>query len=413
MKKEFHSGNRERLYKDMKNNSLLVLFSGEEIKKTADEFYPFFTNRNFLYLTGVNSKDAVLVARKDGDGSVTESMYILPPDWFIERWTGERVKPDQVVEQSGIEHIAYIENFLEDFHRLVLSGNYENIYLDVYKHETKDIDLPSHKFLKYTMTNYPYLRVENANIIIRKLRTIKQPCEIEALRVCEEYTKEGILRMMQNSKPGKYEYQYKADWDYALGQHGPQGSGFPPIISAGKNNFCIHYYSYKGQAQDGDMILNDVGATYDGMINDVSRGWPCNGKFTDKQRLLYECALATSNHMFEIIKPGMKMMDVDKTIKEYNFERLRDAGVLSDYKDIGTYMWHGGAHHIGYDTHDAIKVPERISEGMVFCVDVGIYHEEWGIGFRVEDNCLVTADGCENLSKDIPRTIADIEDIMS
>lgn len=413
MKKEFHSGNRERLYKDMKNNSLLVLFSGEEIKKTADEFYPFFTNRNFLYLTGINTKDAVLIARKDGEGSVTESMYILPPDWFMERWTGERIKPDQVAEQSGIEHIAYVENFLEDFHRFVLSGNYENIYLDVYKHEPKDIDLPAHKFLKYTVTNYPYLRVENANILIRKLRTIKQPCEIEALRVCEEYTKEGILRMMQNSKPGKYEYQYKADWDYALGQHGPQGSGFPSIISAGNNNFCIHYYSYKGQAQDGDMILNDVGATYDGMINDVSRGWPCNGKFTDKQRLLYECALATSNHMFDIIKPGMKMMDVDKTIKEYNFERLKDAGVLSDYKDIGTYMWHGGAHHIGYDTHDAIKVPERLSEGMVFCIDVGIYHEEWGIGFRVEDNCLVTADGCENLSKDIPRTIADIEDIMN
>lgn len=219
MKKEFHSGNRERLYRDMKNNSLLILFSGEEIKKTADECYPFFTNRNFLYLTGIQSKDAVLLARKDGEGCVTESMYILPPDMLVERWTGERVKADQVTEQSGIENISYVENFTADFHRLALSGNYENIYLDVYKHETKDIDLPSHKFLKFIMANYPYLNVENANIIVRKLRTIKQPCEIEALRVCEEYTKEGILRMMQNSKPGKYEYQYKADWDYSLGQH--------------------------------------------------------------------------------------------------------------------------------------------------------------------------------------------------
>lgn len=413
MNREFHSGNRKRLYKEMKNNSLLVLFSGEDIKKTSDECYPFFTNRNFLYLTGIDSKEAVLLAQKDGEGSVKETLYLLPPDWFAERWTGERIKPEQASALSGIENIAYTENFYGHFQRLATSGNYENIYLDVFKHETTDIDLPAHKFLTYLTANYPYLRVENANIIVRKLRTIKQPCEIEALRVCEEYTKEGILRMMQNSKPGKYEYQYKADWDYALSQHGPQGSGFPSIISAGKNNFCIHYYSYKGQAQDGDMILNDVGATYDGMINDVSRGWPCNGKFTERQKLLYECALATSNHMFDIIKPGMKMMDVDKTIHQYCAELLKDAGVLDDVANVSKYMWHGGAHHIGYDVHDAIKVPEIIAEGMVFCVDVGIYHEEWGIGFRLEDNCLVTKDGCENLSKDIPRTIEDIEKAMS
>ena len=108
----------------------------------------------------------------------------------------------------------------------------------------------------------------------------------------------------------------------------------------------------------------------------------------------------------------MKMAEVDAEIRRYNYERLKDAGVCEKWEDIGTYMWHGGAHHIGYDVHDMVKTPEIIAPGMVFCVDVGIYHEEWGIGFRVEDNCLITEDGCENLSKDIPRTIADIEDCM-
>ena len=120
---------------------------------------------------------------------------------------------------------------------------------------------------------------------------------------------------MRSSHPGKYEYQYKADFDYALAQHSPDGPGFPSIISCGKNNFCIHYYSYTGQAQDGDMVLNDVGAQYDCMITDVSRAWPCNGKFSERQRILYECVLATSSYLFSIIRPGMKMEDVDATIR--------------------------------------------------------------------------------------------------
>ena len=151
-------------------------------------------------------------------------------------------------------------------------------------------------------------------------------------------------------------YIFFADrnFDYALGQFSPDGPGFPSIISAGNNNFCIHYYGYTGQAKDGDMILNDVGAQYDGLITDVSRGWPCNGHFSERQRTLYECALATYNYMFSIIRPGMRMSDVDATIRKYNAERLVEAGVMSSVDEVGTYMWHGGAHHIGYDVHDRL-----------------------------------------------------------
>ena len=172
--------------------------------------------------------------------------------------------------------------------------------------------------------------------MVRKLRTIKQPCEIEALRKAEEITKEGILAMMLASKPGMYEYQYKAEFDRALGQFGPKGQGFQSIISAGDNNFCIHYDSYTGQAKDGDMVLNDVGAQWDNLIVDVSRGWPCNGTFTDKQKLLYECARKTSDHMFSIIRPGMKMADVDRTIQAYNAKLLVEARVMETEEEVGT-----------------------------------------------------------------------------
>ncbi len=412
MDKGFYRGNRQRLYGQMKDNSLLVLFSGTEVRKTNDEFYPFFTSRNFLYLTGLDGRELALLARKDASGRVTEKVFLLPPDPMAERWTGRRIKPGEAAERSGIEDVGFAAEFEGELHRLASTGNYEYLYLDLYRAAPSDRDTPAHRLRWRAASHYPYLKIENADALIRRLRLIKQPCEIEAIRKAEQITKAGITAMMKASRPGMYEYQYKAVWDYALGQFGPQGPAFPSIISAGKNNFCIHYNAYTGQALDGDMVLNDVGGWYDGLMTDVSRGWPCNGKYSEKQRLLYECALATSNHMFATIKPGMPMAEVDGEIRRYNAERLKDAGVLDDVKDVGAYMWHGGAHHVGFDVHDVVETPEVIAPGMVFCVDVGIYHEAWGIGFRLEDNCLVTEGGCENLSACTPRTVEELEDTM-
>ncbi len=412
MKSGFHAGNRKKLYEMLKPASMLMMFAGEELRKTNDEYYLFFADRSFVYLTGIQQKQSVLVAEKAADGSVAERVYVLPPDAHAERWTGRRLTPAETAEKSGITDVRSLDKFDTEIHALLKAGLYENIYLDLYRASAADVDRPAHGMLRRVQKEYPFMNVMNANALVRKLRLIKQPCEIEALRRAEQITGEGILAMMKASRPGMYEYQYKAEFDRALGQHGPEGPGFPSIISAGANNFCIHYYSYTGQAQDGDMILNDVGAQYDGMIVDVSRGWPCNGKFSHKQRLLYECALATSNHMFSIIRPGMKMDDVDKTIREYNAQRLVEVGVMNSVDEIGVYMWHGGSHHIGYDVHDVVERPDALAPGMVFCVDVGIYHEKWGVGFRLEDNCLVTENGCENLSALIPRTVEDIENAM-
>lgn len=413
MRAEYYEGNRKRLYEQLPAGSLIAVFSGEDTWKTGDETYLFFADRNFVYLTGLkNSRLSILLASKNADGSVQERLYLLPPDAYAERWTGVRVKPREAQQIAGICDVRFVESFEREFKALATSGSYEKLYLDLYRFTPDSPDRPAHRLLQSVQRDFPYLQIGNADDLLSTLRLIKQPCEIEALREAEKITKAGILAMMRNSRPGKYEYQYKADFDHALGQFSPDGPGFPSIISAGKNNFCIHYYSYTGQAKDGDMILNDVGAQYDGMITDVSRGWPCNGHFSERQRVLYECVLATSDYMFSIIRPGMRMEEVDATIRKYNAERLVEAGVLNCVDEIGTYMWHGGAHHIGYDVHDRVKRPEIIAPGMVFCVDIGVYHEEWGIGFRLEDNCLVTEHGCENLSAGIPRTIEDIEAVM-
>jgi Xaa-Pro aminopeptidase len=414
MKAEFYRGNRERLYSMLPEGRMLVVFTGKDILKTNDEYYPFFADRNFVYLTGLDDcKNAALVALKDGEGSVKEMLYILPPDFYAERWTGVRKKPQEAEAISGVSDIRSTDDFVKDVRKMAFSGNYGTLYLDLYKIKDEEIDRPAHEFKNYVHHNIPFIQFGNTDPLLRELRLIKQPCEIEALRKGEKITGEGIQAMMRKSWPGMNVHQYKAEFDRAIHEYAPYIYGFPPIISAGEDNFIIHNYAYTGVAKDGDMILNDVGVMWDHMITDVSRGWPCNGRFTEKQKILYECALQTSDHMFSIVRPGMRMDAVDSTIKEYNAKLLVEAGVLDCVENICKYMWHGGAHHIGFDVHDVVKTPEFIAPGMVFCIDVGIYHEEWGIGFRIEDNCLITETGCENLSAAIPRTIREIEAVMN
>ena len=196
MNKEFYQGNREKLYAQMKENALLVLFSGTEVRKTNDEFYPFYTNRNFLYLTGLDQKELALIARKDGAGRVTEKVYILPPDWLVERWSGERIKAAEAAERSGIADVGYTDSFEAELHRLATSGNYRYLYLDLFRVSPTDRDEPAHRLLKRVASDYPYLQIENANALIRRMRTIKQPCELEAMRKAEEITCAGITAMM-------------------------------------------------------------------------------------------------------------------------------------------------------------------------------------------------------------------------
>lgn len=413
MDRSFHQENRKSLYDSLPDGSIAVLFSGCAPRKTADEPYPFFADRSFVYFTGVEKENIILLAQKDG-GSVKETMFILPPDLHAERWTGSRIKADEVMLKSGIGNCRYVGEFSAYLKRIAESGYYEKLYLDFDKLSADEPDGYAYRLAAFAKEKYPFLAIGNLHPIIKEIRTIKKPCEIEAMRKAESINREGIIAMMKASKDGMYEYQYKAVWDYTLAQHGVLSPMFPSIISAGKNNFCIHYYDYRGIARNGDMVLNDVGAVWDNEGTDVSRGWPVNGKFSEKQRLLYECAYNTSNHMFGIIKPGMPMGDVDATVRKYNFEQLKSIGLCQKIEDVGKYIWHGGAHHVGYDTHDIVNAPldRPIEPGMVFCVDVGIYCEEWGIGFRLEDNCLVTENGCENLSAAVPRSIAEIEDIM-
>ena len=411
MEKYFHVDNRRRLYDTLPDGSLVVLFGGNAPKQSADAFYPFFANRNFVYLTGLDGSSAeglAFIAEKYND-QIKETVYLLPPDEKQETWNGPRLRAHAAMEKSGAENTAHLADFDAALHTAAISGKYKHLWLNLEKLKPEEQDDLNHVFAKTMTSRYPFLKVDTITPQLRKQRTIKSTCEINAMRKAMLVTKKGILAMMASARPGMYEYELKAEYDRALTSSGVLSPAFPSIISAGENNFCIHYYGYMGKIEDGDMILNDVGAQWDNICNDVSRGWPVNGKFSEKQKMLYTCAYNTSEYMFSIIKPGMPMADVDKTARRYCFEQLKSIGLCDDFDKVGEYIWHGGAHHVGYDVHDVVDYSMDVAPGMVFCVDIGIYCREWGIGFRLEDNCLVTEDGCENLSREIPRRLEDIE----
>ena len=232
MDKIFHSNNRKTLYKSIKEPSIVIMFAGSAPRKTADEYYSFFANRNFVYMTGVESTQSIFLAEIDG-AYVKETMFILPRNLMEERWTGTRLGADEAVEKSGVENIEYINEFNNRLKLMLTSGKYNTVYLDFDKFTADEPDDDAYKLAKEINSLYPYISLKTLRPSLKIQRTIKQPCEIEAMKKAEVITREGIIAMMRASRPGMYEYQYKAEFDYALAQHGVLSPAFPSIISSG------------------------------------------------------------------------------------------------------------------------------------------------------------------------------------
>ncbi|MBE0685999.1 MAG: M24 family metallopeptidase [Anaerolineaceae bacterium] len=244
------------------------------------------------------------------------------------------------------------------------------------------------------------------------MRKIKTPDEIDAIRKGMQITEAGIRRMMHVAKPGMKEYELEAEFNYELAAHGQRCSAFPSIIAGGERIFYLHYSHPMESIEDGDLILTDVGASYDEYSTDISRVFPANGRFSERQAQIYQIAYNANRAVMAQVRPGVPFSETNRICREASFEGLKSLGIVDDFADIGKTVWHNTTHHIGLDTHDVGGYEEPMAENMVFVVDAGIYVREWGIGLRIEDNVLVTAGGCENLSASIPATIEEIENIM-
>ena len=412
MDKQFYSENIRRLAAHMTDNEAMLFFSGESMRKSADEDFPFFTNRNFLYLTGVKQEQSALLLQRKGD-LVSECLYVAKPDFEREVWTGRRFTDEEINEISGVEGIENIDSLSPILDRLLSSQQVMTLWLcfDALASE-RSFDI-ERDFVKHIQSRHPHIVIKNSYPLLAKMRKIKTIEEIDAIRKAMQITESGIRRLMRVAKPGVMEYELEAEFNSELAAHSQRCSAFPSIIAGGERIFYLHYANPISAIADGELILSDVGAAYDEYCTDISRVFPANGHFSERQTQLYKVAYDANRAVMAQVRPGVFFPQLNRTCREASFEGLKALGLLSDLADIGKYVWHGVTHHVGLDTHDVGGYEEPMAENMVFVVDAGIYVREWGIGLRIEDNVLVTADGCENLSAAIPSTIEEIESLMA
>ena len=412
MDKQFYVENRRRLAAHMMENDVMLFFSGEPVRKSADENFPFFTNRNFLYLTGVKQEQSALLLQKRGD-LLSECLFVLKPDFEREIWTGRRLTQAEINEVSGVEAVENLDNLSRTLDTLFSSQQVMTLWLcfdGLAPERSFDIE---RDFAKHIQDRHPHLVIKNSYPLLAAMRKIKGPEEIDAIRKAMQITEAGIRRMMRMANPGRMEYELEAEFHSELAAHGQRRTAFPSIIAGGERIFYLHYADPMSILADGELILTDVGAAYEEYCTDISRVFPANGHFSERQAQIYRIAYEANRVVMAQVRPGVFFPQLNRTCQRVSFEGLKALGLLDDFEEIRKYVWHGVAHHVGLDTHDVGGYEQPMAENMVFTVDAGIYVREWGIGLRIEDNVLVTPDGCENLSAAIPATIEEIEGLIS
>ncbi|MDV4150175.1 aminopeptidase P family protein [Clostridium sp. AL.422] len=408
MKSDFYKSNRTRVLNKIKDNSVLILFAGVAPKKTGDESYLFTPNRNFYYLTGIDEEDHILVLSKI-NGEVKEYLFIKEVDPIREKWEGKTIRKEEVPDISGIEDVKYLGDFNSFLERIILNKEKINIYLDMEKGN------PSYDFSKEIRDKYYSINIKNAYRLIAELRLIKTKEEVDRIRKAISITIDGVKELMKNSKAGIKEYELEAYFDFVCKKNGVKDLAFKTIAAAGKNATVLHYVTNDSELKDGDLILFDLGAQYKYYNGDISRTFPINGKFTERQKEVYNAVLSVNERVIKEMKPGVNFLEVNKKAKEWIAEECISLGLITNKEDVSKYYYHSIGHSLGMDTHD-IELENRnviFEPGMIYTVEPGIYIEEEGIGIRIEDDVLITEEGNEVLTKEMIKSVEEIEEFMS
>lgn len=410
MDQAFFRENRRKVFEQMQDDAALILFAGESIQRTADELYPFTVSRNFYYLTGLDRERFVLLMTKR-DGVLTEKLYIEEVDPENEKWNGKMLTVSEATEISGVDTIAYTPNFQRDLDREMLLNPVSHLYLDLEQRRWQAQLSPTQEFAQTFSAKHPAIQLKNAYPIICELRTIKSPQEVEIIQRAVDITKEGFEAMYRSTHVGVVEYQLEAAFAYALRMRGSK-LAYNPIIGTGYNATMMHYLENSKTCEDGEVILADVGAEYQYYKADITRSFPANGKFTDRQREIYDIVLQALVETTEIVRPGIPHIDLDNKTRSILAAGLKRIGLIERDEELTTYYFYNVSHYIGLDTHD-VGPYDILKPGMVLTIEPGIYIPQENLGIRLEDNVLVTDTGYDVLSKDLIRTADEIEAFMA
>ena len=422
LNREIFITNRKRFIKEMQPGSIAIFVSNDEVPSNGDALHHFKQNSDLYWLSGVTQEDSMVILFPDNpDAKYREVLVLVRPNELKEKWDGKRLRREEATAISGIQTIVWLDSLdalLQTWIHLA-----DNIYLDSNENDRKAslVQTRDYRYISEMKARYPLHNYLRAAKVMKELRSIKTPLEIEVVQQAIDITHKTFERLLRFIKPGVMEYEIEAEIFHSFLSQRSAGPAYGSIIASGDRARTLHYVSNNQECKDGELILMDFGAEYGGYNADLTRTVPVNGKFTKRQKEVYNACLHLHNYAKSLLKPGITIIDYTEKVGEEATQQFIKIGLLnkSDVKNEDAenrayrkYLYHGISHHLGLDVHDLGTRTEPIKAGMLFTVEPGIYIEEEQMGVRIENNLWITKTGNKDLFEKIPITVEEIERLM-
>jgi len=419
---ELFIANRKRFTERMKPNSIAIFVSNDEVPRNGDAIYTFQQNSDLYWLSGIMQEDSMVILFPDNpDPKYREVLVLVRPNEMKEKWDGKRLRREEAMAISGMKTIVWedsVDALLQVWVHLA-----DAIYLDTNENDRKASLIRSrdYRFVDEMKERYPLHQYERAAKIMKELRAIKTPYEIEVVKQAVAITGKTFDRILKFVRPGVMEYEVEAEIVHSFLSQRASGEAYGSIVASGDRARTLHYVSNNQECKDGELLLMDFGALYGGYAADLTRTIPVNGKFTERQKEVYNACLHLHNYAKSILKPGISIIDYTEKVGEEATRQFLQIGLLkeSDVKNEDVenrayrkYLYHGISHHLGIDVHDLGTRTAPVDAGMLFTIEPGIYIEEEGMGIRIENNVWITDTGSIDLFEGIPITVEEIEGAM-
>ena len=415
--------NREKFKARLKPNSVAIFNSNDIMPTNADGIMPFRQNSNLLYMSGIDQEESILLIAPDfPDPKYREVLFLKETSELIAIWEGHKYTKAEATETSGITTVVWNDEFEKVLYTVLAET--EHIYLDSNEHirNASEVETRNERFAKWCKDKYPLYEYERLAPILYDLRPIKEQREIELLQQACDITEKGFRRILGFVKPGVWEFEVEAEYVHEFIRNRSKGFGYEPIVAGGGNACVLHYVENNDKLKEGDLLLMDVGAEYANYNADMTRTIPVSGRFTERQRAVYDAVLRVKDKATEMLVPGNVIPDYHKEVGRVMEGELLGLGLIDktdiknqdpDWPAYKKYFMHGTSHHLGLDVHDVASIYKVFEPGMVYTVEPGIYIPDEGIGIRLEDDVVITEDGQHNLMRNIPIQAEEIEEIMN
>ncbi len=416
--------NRAKFTAQMKPKSIAIFNSNDIYPISADSTMPFQQHRDILYLSGVDQEESILLLFPDAiDEKNREILFVRETNEHIAIWEGAKLDKEQATAVSGIESVHWLTEFDKVFFGLMTEA--ECIYFNTNEHYRQSVETQTRedRFIIKCKKDFPAHSWAKSNPILQQIRGVKEAEEIKLIQHACDITEKGFRRVLKFLKPGIWEYELEAEFLHEFIRNRSRGFAYTPIIASGNNANVLHYIENNNQCKDGDLILMDVGAEYANYSSDMTRTIPVNGKFSKRQRQVYEAVLRVKNEATDMLVPGTLWADYHLEVGKVMTSELLGLGLLDkadvknedkDWPAYKKYFMHGTSHHMGLDTHDYGELKTPMKPNMVYTVEPGIYIPDEKMGIRLEDDVVIMDKGSPfNLMRDIPIEIDEIEDLMN